>query len=130
MRSSQVIGEIRQRDDLAIDLVGVGVGLDVLRHHLGLVGAEITVERLGPTRGGPLRRADDVDQHHVERGILRREDGVEILLLRLRGRSAHLDLDLHVRVLLLVLVGDLAHHVGTLLAAGKNAQRRLRRRGH
>jgi hypothetical protein len=123
------VGKVGQRDQLAVDGVRLDVRLQVRRQDLRLVGAEVRVERLGPLRGCPLRRSDDVDQHDVEHRVLRRQHRVQVLLLRLRRRAADLDLDLHVRVALLVFVGDLAHDVGPLLAAGEDAQRRLGLRG-
>ena len=102
---------IGQGHDLAVHGVGFPIGGKVPRHDLLLVGSKVGVERLGPLRGRPLRRTNHVDQHEIERRVARCENGVEILLLLLRGRAADLDFDLHVRVALLVLVEHLAHHV-------------------
>ncbi len=121
------VGEVGQGDQFAVDRVGVGVSLEVRRQYLRFVGAEITVERLGPALRGPLRRTDDVDQDDVEHRVLRRQHGGQVLLLHVGCRAADLDLDLNVRISLLVFVRDLAHHVGPLLAAREDAQRRLLR---
>ena len=119
------VGEIRQRDQFAVDLIGIGVRFQILREDFRLVGAEIRIERLGPALRRPLRGTDHVDQDHVEHRILRREHRRQILLLCFGGRAADFDVHLHVRILLLILVGDLAHHVRSLLSAGEDAQRGL-----
>ena len=113
------VGEGRQRHDLAVDVVGGGVGRQVaLERRLRL--AERLVERHGPAGRGELCRPDHVEHQHVERRILRAHHRVQILRLRLRGVAAGLDGDLHVRVLRLVRVEHLAPDV----RAGAGSRRR------